>query len=175
MRLESLARVLQRIHEIQEKFGIKFLQQSQENFKETLKKTSGFQNDISSNYFEIIKKASQEYKVDENLIRAIILAESNFNKDAVSPKGAQGLMQLMPETAKYLGVQNAFDPYQNIFGGTKYIASLIEKYQGNLRLALAAYNAGEGIVDKLKDIPPYPETQNFVEKVLNYFKEFSKL
>lgn len=175
MRLEGLARVFKRMQEIQERFGWQNVP-SQGNFQDELSKARDKSN-ISSfvNYFETIRKAAEQYKVDENLIRAVILAESNFNKDAVSPKGAQGLMQLMPETAKELGVSNPFDPQENIFGGTRYLKSLLEKYNNNLELALSAYNAGPSEVDKYKNIPPYPETRNFVERVISYYKEFSRL
>lgn len=117
-------------------------------------------------YAALIEAAAREQKIDSSLVRAVIHAESAFNARAVSPKGARGLMQLMPEVAKSLGVTNSFDPAQNIAGGTRHLALLIRKYDGNLRFALAAYNAGSGAVEQYGGIPPYRETQDYVRKVL---------
>ncbi|MFD1019265.1 lytic transglycosylase domain-containing protein [Thalassobacillus hwangdonensis] len=114
----------------------------------------------------IIKKAAEQFGVDEELIRSVIHAESNFDSTVVSHAGAQGLMQLMPGTARGLGVTDAFDPEQNIMGGTKYLKQMLDRYQGDTRLALAAYNAGPGNVDKYAGIPPFEETQNYVKKIL---------
>lgn len=114
----------------------------------------------------IIEEAAREQRVEPSIIRAVIHTESAFNPRAVSPKGAQGLMQLMPEIARILGVKNSFDPMQNIFAGTRHLALLIRKYGGNLKFALAAYNAGEQAVEQYQGIPPYPETQEYVRRVL---------
>lgn len=104
-------------------------------------------------------------------MKAIGKAESGFNPQAVSSAGAQGVMQLMPATARSLGVEDSFDARSNIMGGAKYIAGLLERYQGNKALALSAYNAGSGNVDKYGGIPPFQETQNYVQKVLSYAGE----
>jgi hypothetical protein len=117
-------------------------------------------------YQDEIKEIAGRYGLSPGLVESVIRVESAFNASAVSRKGAQGLMQLMPQTATSLGVRNAFDPKQNIEGGVRHLRYLIDRYPGNLPLALAAYNAGAGAVDTYRGIPPYPETQDYVRKIL---------
>jgi soluble lytic murein transglycosylase len=121
-----------------------------------------------SDYEEFINLASNKFGVDCSLIKAVIKAESDFNHRAVSNKGAQGLMQLMPQTSQALHVSDPFDPEANIIGGTRYLSSLLKRFKGNVRLALAAYNAGPERVDSCQDVPPFEETRDFVERVLKY-------
>jgi soluble lytic murein transglycosylase-like protein len=118
-----------------------------------------------ADYADTVKAMAKKYKVDAALVRAVIHAESAFNSKALSKKGAQGLMQLMPGTAKDLGVTNAFDIQQNIEGGVKYLAGLLKTFDGNIQLATAAYNAGPGAVKRFNGIPPYAETEVYVERV----------
>jgi len=118
---------------------------------------------------EIVGQVSQKYNVDQKLVMALIKQESNFNTTAVSRAGAMGLMQLMPATAKTLGISNPFSAEQNIEGGVKHLRHMLDKYNGNLILALAAYNAGGGSVDKYGGVPPFPETQNYVKKILSNY------
>lgn len=116
-------------------------------------------------YAAEIRAAAAQHGVDEAVVRAIIHAESSFNPNAISRVGAQGLMQLMPATARRFGVSNAFDPAQNIRGGVEYLAWLLKRYNGDLTLAAAGYNAGEGAVDRHRGVPPYNETRRYVERV----------
>ena len=125
-------------------------------------------------YDDLIAKASSKYRVDSSLVKAVIKAESNFNHRAVSPVGAQGLMQLMPATAASLQVRDSFHPETNIDGGVRYLRYLMNLFNGNLPLVLAAYNAGENAVLRNNNrIPPYRETQTYVKRVLNFFDQYS--
>ncbi|HET6460629.1 MAG TPA: lytic transglycosylase domain-containing protein [Syntrophales bacterium] len=123
-------------------------------------------------YDDLIITASEKHKIEPALVKAIIKAESNFNHRAVSPKGAKGLMQLMPATASSLKVEDSFHPEKNIEGGVKYLRYLLDYFNGNLRLALAAYNAGENAVIRYKGVPPYRETQEYIQRVLSYLDKF---
>jgi soluble lytic murein transglycosylase-like protein len=119
----------------------------------------------------LIREAADRHRVDPALVRAVVQTESNWNPAALSNKGAMGLMQLIPTTAQRFGVNDAFSPQQNVDAGVRYLKSLLDRYDGNLDLALAAYNAGEGAVDRAHGIPAFRETRNYVQKVQNaYFQ-----
>ncbi|WP_307000098.1 lytic transglycosylase domain-containing protein [Lederbergia panacisoli] len=145
------------------------IDQSQFQMAVNLNTTINNNTTIPENIETIIQKASEVYNLPAKLIKSIIKHESNFNPTTVSSAGATGLMQLMPQTAKGLGVTDIFDPLQNVMGGSKYLRNMLDKYDGNLTFALAAYNAGPGNVDKYGGIPPFKETQNYVRKVTETF------
>jgi len=134
-----------------------------------------FQPDLDVNKYDyLISKAADKFRLDSALIKAVIKAESNFNHKAVSPVGAQGLMQLMPATASSMQVEDSFHPEKNIEGGARYLRYLLNTYKGDLTLALAAYNAGEKAVAKYNyNVPPYRETQNYVRRVMNFYRSYS--
>lgn len=117
----------------------------------------------------LVKEAAERHRIDPALIRAVIETESGWNAAAVSRKGAVGLMQLVPSTAQRFGVKDLFSPKQNVDAGVRYLKSLLERYNGNLELALAAYNAGEGAVDRARGVPAYRETRNYVQRVQDAF------
>jgi soluble lytic murein transglycosylase-like protein len=123
-------------------------------------------DDPAAPYRPAISAAAERYGIDESLLESVIAQESGFDPNATSAAGAQGLMQLMPQTAASLGVTNPYDPAQAIDGGARYLGEKLQAYGGDASLALAAYNAGSGAVDRYGVVPPYPETQNYVQQVL---------
>lgn len=126
----------------------------------------------TNSYEDLIRAASDRYDIDADLIRAVIRVESNFNSTARSTKGAMGLMQLMPETARLHNVLDAYEPSDNIEGGVRHLKMLLGRYQGDLQLSLAAYNAGSGAVEKYGGIPPFAETRDYVRRVLNHYDSY---
>jgi len=134
---------------------------------------SGFNGDPTA-YESIINATALQYGVDRSLVKAVIHAESGYNPNAVSRKGAAGLMQLMPKTAQGLKVNDSFDPTDNIRGGVKYLKFLLDTFRGNVSLALAAYNSGLSKVARYGGVPPYAETRNYVSRVLDYQKEYQQ-
>jgi soluble lytic murein transglycosylase-like protein len=126
--------------------------------------------DNFTSYHRIISSNSKRYKVDSSLVFAVIKVESNWNPKAVSKKGAKGLMQLMPSTAKDMNVRDIFDPEENIIGGIRYLRYLLDKFNGDISLALAAYNSGPAKVERFQGIPPIKETKQYVKRVLSIYK-----
>ena len=129
----------------------------------------------TSKYDHFISDAAKQTGVDSRLLKAMIKAESDFDPRAVSHKGAMGLMQIMPENFKMLDLENPFDPWQNIRAGAQYFQKLYKRFNGKLALSLAAYNAGPTAVDRYKRIPPYQETEEYVRRVLRYYRTFKQL
>ena len=171
---QNVERVLLRIEEIKQRFGVN-RNSGRSDFQEVMEQQqdkNASEESKKITYDDIIKAASDRYKIPEELIKAVIKQESNFKEDAVSNKGAVGMMQLMPQTSDVLGVEDPFDAEQNIFGSTQYLRQLIDLYGGNLNKALAAYNAGPNRVDN--EIPDIPETLGFIESVLDNYNKFSK-
>ena len=149
-----------------------YIRESKEDVGEELTKTASLSPVDSKNYDLLISEFSRKYGVDFALIKAIIRAESGFNPKAISRKGARGLMQLMPETALRMNVSNVFNPKENIEGGVRYFKYLLSLFNNDLRLSLAAYNAGENLVSQLGTIPPYRETVDYVRKVLSFYQSY---
>ncbi len=140
--------------------------------RETRKKSSQNNWYYRNKYDDLITEASERFGVSFPLLKAIIKAESDFDPQAVSKKGAMGLMQIMPENFKLLGLKDPFDPTQNINAGARYFKQLYERFNGKLALSLAAYNAGPAAVDRYKTIPPYEETEEYVRRVLKFYYNY---
>ncbi len=183
--IENINKVLSRINEIKSKFGLKKPNAAGpgKTFQEVLNNTSQTQNrtaDTGNKNFTIpdIKKIAEEYAAMKNLppklVNAVIKTESGYNPNAVSPKGAMGLMQLMPTTIKELGINNPFDVHENLMGGVTVLKNLLEKYGWDYRKALAAYNAGEAAVDENGEVPPYKETTDYIKKVISSYMQNSE-
>jgi len=182
---EGLERVFERIQEIQTRF-FRPAQKSmhRRSFQQQIEKAQEQmfnENRVSvgkstkfdiTDFDPIIKKAADKYNIPERLIKSIIKQESNFNPYAVSRKGAKGLMQIMPETAKLLGIKDVFNPEENIEGGVKYLRMMLDRFGGDLVKALAAYNAGPEAVEKYNGMPDYTETKNYIRNILNYLNVF---
>lgn len=151
-------------------FGKKTELVLRENRPEEKQPLSLKQPAVRADYSHYVQKAASKYDIDSALINAVIKTESNGNHRAISRKGAIGLMQLMPTTANDMNVRNPFNPEENIEGGTKYLRAMIEKFNGDLTLALAAYNAGPGTVEKYRSVPPISETRDYVRKVYSLYK-----
>jgi len=140
--------------------------------KENIRKFKVFIYESNERQYDpIIRKVAGEEGLDPDLLRSLVSVESNFDPVAISPKGAMGLTQLMPETARSLGVDNVFHPEQNLGAGARHLRALLDKYDGDLSLALAAYNAGEKAVETYQGIPPYPETEMYVREVLRRYRK----
>ncbi len=133
-------------------------------------RSAGYAGRCIKKYESVITEAANRFGVDSSLIKAVIKAESDFDHYAVSRCGAQGLMQLMPQTAYDMEVDDPFNPAENIFGGTRYLKTMLVRFKNNIALALSAYNAGPENVEKYHDIPPFPETRAFIKKVLKYYR-----
>lgn len=143
-------------------------------FQATMQATMGSGPTDSTTYDQDICRIGRRYQVEPQLIKAIIQAESDFDHRAVSPKGALGLMQLMPGTARELNVVNPLNPRENIDGGTRYLRQILDSFNGNLTLSLAAYNAGPGLVARTGAVPDIAETQHYVTKVIRQYKEYKR-
>lgn len=142
--------------------------------KEKRRKSLGADSEkrYDHDYDHYIAEASERHGVSFPLVKAIIKAESDFNPRAISKKGALGLMQIMPENLQILQIQDPFDPWENIMGGTRYFRMMLDRFKGKLPLSLAAYNAGPTTVDRYKSIPPFKETEDYIEKVMMYYYSY---
>jgi len=138
------------------------------------KPDGSLKSDITRKYDGLITEAAERHGVSFSLLKAMIKIESDFNPRAISRAGAMGLMQIMPENIKRLNIKDPFDPRENIMGGTRYLKQMIDRFKGKLPLALAAYNAGPNIVEQYQRIPPYTETEDYVEAVMKYYSILKK-
>lgn len=194
MNLSGIQSVMQRMQEIEQRFGIKSTGSTavsgNQGFPAQLQSQIKAQNEAenittatgkrkvnaqvlpagSKDIESMILQSAKKYGVDPRLVSAVAETESNYRPDAVSSAGAVGVMQLMPETASSLGVQNIYDPSQNIDGGVKYLKEMLSDFNGDVRKAVAAYNAGPQAVKEYNGVPPYAETQNYVNKVLDLYQ-----
>jgi soluble lytic murein transglycosylase len=142
-------------------------------FKLFMRERKIFISKLDSNQFDpIIADASKKYSLEAPLIKAVIKAESDFDPNAISNKGARGLMQIMPMNYRLLNVENPFDPHQSIDAGARYLRDMMDRYNGKLNLSLAAYNAGPGAVDRHGGVPPYQETEEYIERVMRYYHRY---
>jgi soluble lytic murein transglycosylase-like protein len=142
-------------------------------FKLFMRERKIFISKLDSNQFDpIIADASKKYGLEAPLIKAVIKAESDFDPNAISHKGARGLMQIMPMNFRLLNVENPFDPHQSIDAGARYLRDMMDRYNGKLNLSLAAYNAGPGAVDRHGGVPPYQETEEYIERVMRYYQRY---
>jgi soluble lytic murein transglycosylase len=145
-------------------------------FKLFMRERKLFIAKLDSNQFDpIIDQASKRFGLEAPLIKAVIKAESDFDPNAISHKGARGLMQIMPMNFSLLDVENPFDPHQSINAGARYLKEMMDRYQGKLSLSLAAYNAGPGAVDRYGGVPPYQETEEYIDRVMKYYHRFKNL
>ena len=180
--ISGIAGVMKRISQIENMMSVNHSELRGLNFQKVLdneqQKIKNTDSGINSNtkvdgdfsFENIINASAQKYGVDKNLIKAVANVESNFNPNAVSEAGAVGIMQRMPDTAKALGVGNSYNPQENIDGGTKYLKELLNTFNGDVKKAVAAYNAGPQAVKAYNGVPPYKETENYVQKVLDIYK-----
>ncbi len=177
--IQNISKVVQRITDIENKFSPKppaaaasfadHLKAQEDILAPEIKRKSPEKTPVyeKGSIKDMIVQTAQKYGVDSNLVLAVASAESGYRADAVSPVGAVGVMQLMPDTARGLGVKDSFDPGQNIDGGVRYLKQMLDMFGGNTSYALAAYNAGPGAVEKYGGIPPYSETQAYVKNILS--------
>jgi len=180
MKLDRVQDIMSRIETLEKRFGVEVLNEkksfeeilNQEEQKIELPSPQSNSSKTGDSVLETLKKVAGKYNISPDLIRSMIKVESNYDPDAVSDKGAKGLMQLMDSTSSSLGVNDPFDIEENIDGGTRHIKNLLEKYNADLPKALAAYNAGEVAVDKTGDIPDYPETRDYIERVLSELDKY---